>query len=390
MNRPPSRHAVALAAALAISAGVAAPQSFAQTAPQKQGGAAQAQPPAAGQRQSPPPAQGQPPSAAQPQGQSQSQGQGQPQGQGQSQPPADPNKVVLTVGDEKVTAGELEALINDLPAAQQQLLRRAGKRMLAEELVRIKLFSQEAEKRELDQDPKVKRQLELTRDQILASAVAADVLRKNYEENKERYQKIQARHILIRTPGSRAPVRPGQKELTEQEAKSKADDLRKQLAGGADFAELARKESDDTVSGAQGGDLNVFGQGEMVPEFDKAAFALKEGEISDPVKTPFGYHIIQVTNVLSFDELQQDIAGQSSPQIQQLVEELRKNTNVQLDESYFGPAQAAPGGPGAPGAPGGPGPQGAPGGISAPGASGAGAKAPTQQPPQQPPQGGQR
>jgi parvulin-like peptidyl-prolyl isomerase len=277
--------------------------------------------------------------------------------------------VVLTVGDQKVTAGEIDALINDLPAAQQQLLRRAGRRMLAEELVRIKLFAQEAQKRKLDQQPKVRRQLELTRDQILASAVASDVLRKNWEQNKDKYEKVRARHILIRTPGSRAPVRPGQKELTEQEAKAKADDLRKQLVGGANFAELARKESDDVASGAQGGDLNVFGHGEMVPEFDKVAFSLKEGEISEPVKTAFGYHIIQVQDVLSFDELQQEIASQSSPQVQKLVEELRKTTPVQLDETYFGPAPAAPGTPGAQG-----------GATPAAGATGGNAQQP-QQPP---------
>jgi parvulin-like peptidyl-prolyl isomerase len=283
--------------------------------------------------------------------------------------PADPSKVVLTVGDEKVTVGEIEALISDLPQAQQQLLRRAGKRMLAEELVRIKLFSQEAKKRKLDQQDKVKRQLNLTQDQILAGALASDVLRQSYEANKKQFEKIHARHILIRTPGSRAPVRPGQKELTEEQAKAKADDLRKQLVGGADFAELARKESDDTVSGAQGGDLGTFGHGEMVPEFDAAAFALKEGEISQPVKTPFGYHVIQAQDILSFDELQQDIAGQSNPQIQKLVDDLRKGSDVQLDESYFGPMPATPALPGQPGAPGAaPAPQG--GAATPPGAAG--------------------
>lgn len=269
----------------------------------------------------------------------------------QAEPKVDPNKVVLSVGNEKITAGQCEALIGDLPSQQQQLLRRAGKRMLADELVRIKLFAQEAEKRKLDQNDKVRRQLELTRAQILASALAADTLRKTYEADKQRFEKIRARHILIRTPGSRAPVRPGQKELTEQEAKAKAEDLRKQIVGGADFAALARKESDDTVSGAQGGDLDTFGRGAMVPEFDQAAFALKEGEISQPVKTPFGYHLIEVTDILGFEDIQQDIAGQSNSQIQKLVEELKKSNPVVVDESYFGPAPAAPNAPGKPGVP---------------------------------------
>jgi peptidyl-prolyl cis-trans isomerase C len=331
LNRAPSRHAVALAAALSVSVAYAC-AAPAQNQPQNQ---PQGQPPAA-------PAAAQQPAAA-------------AQGQAPAQPKSavDPNKVVLTVGDQKVTAGEVEALVSDLPARQQQLLQQAGKRMLAEELVRIKLLAQEAQKRKLDQEPKTRRQLELTRDQILAGAVASDVLREQYSQNKEKYEKIRARHILIRTPGSRVPVRPGQKELTDAEAKAKAEDLRKQIQGGADFGELARKESDDTGSGARGGDLDVFGHGMMVPEFDKAAFALKKGEVSEPVKTQFGYHIIQVTDILTFDELQQDIASQNSPQIQKMVEDLRKNANVQIDESYFGPAPAprpAQGVPGAPGA----------------------------------------
>ena len=241
--------------------------------------------------------------------------------------------------------------------------------MLAEELVRIKLFAQEAKARKLEQDPKVRRQLELTQDQILATALAGDMLRKNFEANKQQFEKIQARHILIRTPGSRAPVRPGQKELSEAEAKAKADDLRKRIVGGEDFGEIARKESDDTVSGAQGGSMDPFGRGAMVPEIDKAAFALKEGEVSEPVKTQFGYHIIQVQDILSFEDVQNEVAGQSNTQIQQMMEELRKKTPVQVDESYFGPPLAAPGVPPGTGqqAPGQPGAQGQPSQPGAPG-----------------------
>jgi peptidyl-prolyl cis-trans isomerase C len=348
LNRHASRHAVALAATFVLSIALSPFPTPAQNQP---AGNAQPKPPAAQPGAQPASQAGSRPAA--PAG-----GQAQPQGQPQAQPqiPAapkvDPDKVVLTVGTEKVTAGQIDALIADLPQQQQQLLRRAGPRMLADELVRIKLFSQEAQKRQLDKNPKVQRQLELTHDQILANALAGDVLRKTYEANKEKYEKVHARHILIRTPGSRAPVRAGQKELTEEQAKAKADELRKQITGGADFAELARKESDDTVSGAQGGDLNVFGHGEMVPEFEKVAFALKEGEVSQPVKTPFGYHIIQVQNILGFEDLQQEIAAQSNPQVQKLVDELKKTTPVQLDESYFGPAPQAAQPQGAPGAPG--------------------------------------
>lgn len=78
-------------------------------------------------------------------------------------------------------------------------------------------------------------------------------------------------------------------------AKKKADDLYAQLKKGANFAKLAKANSQDTASAANGGDLGFFGKGKMVPDFEKAAFALKVGEISKPIRTVYGYHIIKVT-----------------------------------------------------------------------------------------------
>ena len=83
-----------------------------------------------------------------------------------------------------------------------------------------------------------------------------------------------ARHILVET-------------------QEKCEDLKKQIEAGADFAEMARKHS-KCPSGRQGGDLGTIQKGQMVEEFEKAAFALKDGEISDPVQTQFGWHIIMV------------------------------------------------------------------------------------------------
>ncbi len=116
-----------------------------------------------------------------------------------------------------------------------------------------------------------------------------------YEKNKKRFatpEQVRARHILLQAPEQAAPGSEDEKAAAAARAKIEA--LHKRLVDGADFATLARENSEDSVSAANGGELGWFGRGQMVPEFDKAAFELKPGEISAPIKTSYGYHILQV------------------------------------------------------------------------------------------------
>ena len=111
-------------------------------------------------------------------------------------------------------------------------------------------------------------------------------LRQFYEKNEQRFsrpEQVKARHILLKTEGK-----------NEEEVKKQAEDLARQLRGGADFAALAKQYSEDTGSRENGGDLGLFGRGNMVPEFENAAFSQQPNVIGDPVKTEYGYHIIQV------------------------------------------------------------------------------------------------
>lgn len=113
-------------------------------------------------------------------------------------------------------------------------------------------------------------------------------LRAAYESSKEKYksgESVHAQHILIKANGS-TPA-------DDQAARKKAEDLVAQLRGGADFAKLAAENSADPGSATRGGDLGYFEKGRMVPEFESAAFSLAPGQISDPVKTNYGYHIIK-------------------------------------------------------------------------------------------------
>jgi peptidyl-prolyl cis-trans isomerase D len=116
---------------------------------------------------------------------------------------------------------------------------------------------------------------------------AADIERE-YNNNSEQYttpEQVRASHILLKTEGK-----------DDAAVKTKAEELLKQARGGADFAELAKKNSEDEASAKNGGDLDYFGRGRMVPEFDQAVFAMQPGQISDLVKTQYGYHIIKLVD----------------------------------------------------------------------------------------------
>ena len=117
--------------------------------------------------------------------------------------------------------------------------------------------------------------------------VSAQDVQRYYEDNQQQYSQpdqVRASHILLKTEGK-----------DDAAVKKQAEDLAKQAKAGADFAALAKKHSQDDSNNTKGGDLDFFGRGAMVPEFDKVAFSLQPGQISDVVKTEFGYHVIKVT-----------------------------------------------------------------------------------------------
>ena len=136
--------------------------------------------------------------------------------------------------------------------------------------------------------------LHLSGDTLGASLEVDDAaLEALYEERKaslKTREQRRASHILI------AVAADADKD-TVAKAKAKADAIRAQLDTGKKFAELARKSSDDPGSAKQGGDLGFFGHGDMVPEFDKAVYAMKKGDISAPIRTQYGFHIIKLTDI---------------------------------------------------------------------------------------------
>jgi peptidyl-prolyl cis-trans isomerase C len=257
-----------------------------------------------------------------------------------------PETVVLTVGDVKLTAAQFDQIVSTLPAQVQASARGANRKQFAENLVKVFVLAQEGKRRKLDDTVAYKVQsanalASVTYDQIGKDAKIDEAeVRKYYEEHKGEGERVHARHILVRVQGAPMPVRPGQKELTDAEALAKAQELRKKIAAGASFETIAREDSDDATSGMNGGDLGFFGHNQMVPPFEQAAFALKPGELSEPVKSPFGYHIIKVEakEAKTFEEMRPEIEKKMRPDAaQKALDALQKETKVEYNPTYFAP-----------------------------------------------------
>jgi parvulin-like peptidyl-prolyl isomerase len=170
--------------------------------------------------------------------------------------------------------------------------------------------------------------------------VGDDEIKKAFEANPAQYtthdqqEAVHARHILVKVAQGAAPE-------IEKAAKDKIDSLyEKATTGKGDFAALANENSDDPGSAKRGGDLGFFNKGMMVPEFEQAAFSTKPGEISKPIKTPFGYHIIKVeehreAKPPTFEQAKDRVAQQLKAQqekklVDDKIAELKKSSQLKI------------------------------------------------------------
>jgi peptidyl-prolyl cis-trans isomerase C len=198
---------------------------------------------------------------------------------------ADP-KVLATVDGQPITEDDLAVALADIgPGLPQKLEGAQRQKYVLDYLIDLRLAAKKALADKLDQSPDFAKKLAYYRDKLAMEELLGSVAKAASTEENERkayddaakaeppQEEIHARHILV---------------PTEDEAKKALA----RVKGGEDFAKVANELSKD--SGGDGGDLGWFTKDRMVPEFSDAAFKLKKGEISDPVKTQFGWHIIQV------------------------------------------------------------------------------------------------
>lgn len=194
------------------------------------------------------------------------------------------------------------------------------------------LINEQAEKAGLENDPEIlgkvaqfkkKLVIQTFLDKKASQAVSEDQLRAAYNEEVKKQagkKEVRARHILV-------------------SSEDQAEEIKEKLDDGEKFEDLAKQLSTDKGSAVSGGDLGYFTEGEMVPEFTKAAFELKKGEVSDPVKTDFGWHIIKVEDVRDVavptyaemkDKLRDQIKGEA---LKSYINELIDTAKVE----YFSP-----------------------------------------------------
>jgi peptidyl-prolyl cis-trans isomerase C len=271
-------------------------------------------------------------------------------------PPAIPaDRVVIQVGDVKLTSGQMAQILDAYPENQRVFANGPGRAQFVDQVVRVLLLAEEGRRRKLNETDAYKNQLTYSSDGILANQTDAEIkrqvagdealLRGYYEAHKSEYQQIHVRHILIRMQGSPVTLPPGQKDLTDAEALAKAQEIRQKLVQGADFAELARTESNDVGSSSKGGDLGFLKHGQTVPSFEDAAFALPDGGLSQPIKTPYGYHLIRVEErkpTRTFEELRPELEKTvGTDASRKFLGNLKSKTTVVIDPDFGGTPKAS-------------------------------------------------
>jgi len=219
-------------------------------------------------------------------------------------PPVPPDTVVAEIGGKKYTAAELDKLIGGMPVQFQPAIR-SNPRNLTQIFV-FRVLEKMAEAEKLDQQSPYKEQLEWMRTQYLAQMESNNYrqtkLKFSEEEEKkyyndhtaDKFREAKVRVIYVAFRPLNAKTDDAKKLPTEAEAKVKAEDLRKQLAGGADFAALAQANSDDKTSAEKGGDYGVITHTSSSDALKTVVFALKAGDISEPVRQPAGFYLVRV------------------------------------------------------------------------------------------------
>ena len=248
------------------------------------------------------------------------------------------SEVVATYKGRQLTADEVRQEMERLPAPSRAYVTAPErKRQFVENLILNDLLFEEGKKAGYDRDAEIDRQVTDLRKRLVVQRVmrqyqtppevTEEQARAYYDENPNLYSntQIHASHILVKDEDTAKQIQAEVKEHPER------------------FADTAKEKSTDTGSAQKGGDLGTFGQGRMVPEFEKVAFSLQPGQVSDVVKTQYGYHIIAVSERKEgerkpFESVKEQIKATLrnkalQDQMQGHFEALKRDAGLTLDEA---------------------------------------------------------
>jgi len=273
-----------------------------------------------------------------------------------SPPPPPPDTVIATADGQKVTYGEIANFLKGMnPQMQQNAMR--NRKDFVERFALMRKLSVLAEQAKLGDRSPYKELIEAYRMNMLMQAeineyvdhilITAEDLQKYYAENKGRYEQVKLKVIYI--PFSSAPAAAGAastKHLTEEQAKAKAEQLIKEIKGGADFVKLVKENSEDASSKAKDGDMGTMSRADNLPESIRSVvFALKVGEVSDAVRQPNGFYIFRAEEVSQrpLEQVREQLVKQlQSERLQEWLKSTTKSLNIKFEnEEFFSGAAAA-------------------------------------------------
>ena len=256
--------------------------------------------------------------------------------------------VVLRGGTFALTKAEYEKLVPGFDRAAGAVPTGVGLQSMqsGHDIAQILALVSEAQRRKIDQDPKMQAIIQVRGYVLLVNSLLLaliDDMKKDeagtralWESEKHNYVEVQARQILVRYQGVKTE-KPGQKGTSRTEAQAKAlvADLAKKLQQGADFGATAKASSDDEATRSKGGELPAFSRGAMQPEFETVAFETPVGSVSQPFKSKYGYHIVQVVERRPFP-FERVRPALENIRAKQKYEEIA-SAGIQLNDAYFKP-----------------------------------------------------
>lgn len=275
----------------------------------------------------------------------------------QPAPPAPPpDTVIATVDGKNLTYGEIANFLKGMnPQMQQNAMR--NRKEFVERYALMRRLSALAEQAKLGERSPYKEAIESYRMNMLMQAeineyvdhilITADDLQKYYAENKGRYDQVKLKVIYIAFSSAPAgAAAETKKHLTEEEAKAKAEQLIKEIKGGADFVKLVKENSEDASSKAKDGDMGTLSRADNLPESIRSVvFALKAGEVSDPVRQPNGFYIFRAEEVSQrpLEQVREQLVKQmQSERLQEWLKSTTKSLSIKFEnEQFFSGATAA-------------------------------------------------